>query len=260
MTRNWNEDLSKFEKFLRSIDLKKYTYLRKIKTVEQDLPKNLLPLEIFYKYYWDTTDFKNFDEIFNIYWSDKLNPFIYEFIKKYFYGCSLQFVEEGFKARLYRIWISILTQFHFQYLWNALFSEKIISSADIDMLGIDAIVKLNNIKVAIQIKKISYRREASDRRFSKRQKKLADIIIEVPYLVVDTEELKNKLENPRVRKTTKIKYKNTLKAFNKNFIKLENGFVVFKEEYLKYIYKTILEKLKSSEKGIKMTYEEILTW
>ena len=78
-----------------------------------------MPLEIYYRYYWDSTDFKDFEEVFKIYWHEKLNPHIYNFIKKYFYGCSLQFVEEGFKARLYRIWVSLLTQFHFQYLWNA---------------------------------------------------------------------------------------------------------------------------------------------
>ena len=171
----------KFENFLREIDIQKYAYLRPIKTVEQDLPKELLPLEIFYQYYWDTTDFKDYDEIFEIYCSEKLNPYIYEFIKKYFYGCSLQFVEEGFRARLYRIWMSILTQFHFQYLWNALFVEKLISSAELDMMGIDAIVELNNTKVAIQVKKVSYRREASDRRFTRRQQTHADIIVAVSY-------------------------------------------------------------------------------
>ncbi len=260
MSRDWKGDLKKFENFLRKIDIQKYAYLRQIKTVEQDLPRELLPLEIFYRYYWDTTDFKDYDEVFEIYWSEKLNPYIYEFIKKYFYGCSLQFVEEGFRARLYRIWMSILTQFHFQYLWNALFVEKLISSAELDMMGIDAIVELDNTKVAIQVKKVSYRREASDRRFTRRQQTHADIIVEVPYLVIDVEELKNKLENPRVRESTKEKCRNALDVFNKNFIKLDNGFVIFREKYLKHIYQVILEKIKITEKGKKIAYEEILIW
>ena len=260
MQRNWKRDVKKFEKFLKEIDIEKYAYLRQIKTVEQDLPRELLPLEIYYRYYWNTTDFKDYDEIFTIYWSEKLNPYIYEFIKKYFYGCSLQFVEEGFKARLYRIWMSILTQFHFQYLWNALFDERLVSSADLDMLGIDAIVELNNVKTAIQVKKVSYRREASDRRFTRRQQNYADIVVEVPYLVVDTEELKSKLANPRVKESTKIKCKNALKVFNKNFIKLNNGFVIFREDYLKHIRRLILEKIRTTEKGKKITYEEILIW
>ncbi len=103
MARNWKADLKKLVDFLKNIEVQKYAHLRQIKTVEQDLPRELLPLKIYYKYYWNTTDFKDYDEIFKIYWREKLNPYIYDFIKKYFYGCSLQFVEEGFKARLYRI-------------------------------------------------------------------------------------------------------------------------------------------------------------
>ncbi len=259
MTRNWKKDLTKFENFLGNIDIQKYAHLRMIKTVEQDLPRDLLPLEIYYRYYWDTTDFKDYDDVFKIYWNEKLNPYIYDFIKKYFYGCSLQFVEEGFKARLYRIWMSILTQFHFQYLWNALFDEKLISTPELDMMGIDSIVELNEVKIAIQVKKVSYRREASDRRFTRRQRKYADIVVEVPYLVIDLYELKNKISNPRVKESTKTKLQNALEVFNKNFIKLNNGFVIFKEEYLKHIRKIMFIEIKA-RRGKKITYEEILKW
>jgi len=259
INRDWVSDLAKFERFLESIPIQKYAYLRKIKTVEQDLPRDLLPLEIYYKYYWYTTNFKDFDEIFKIYWKKKYK-YIYKFIKKYFYGCSLQFVEEGFKARLYRIWMSILTQFHFQYLWNALFNEKLTSSPELDMIGIDAIVELNNMKVAIQIKKVSYRREASSRRFTKRQQRYADIIVEIPYLVIDIDELKNKISNPKVREDTKIRIKRALDVFNSNFMKLKNGFVIFKKEYLENIRRIIIEKSRISEKNKKITYDEILKW
>jgi len=266
MDRDWKKDLEKFEDFLKKIDLQKYKPLRDIKTVEQNLPKDLLPLEIYYKYYWKTTDFKDFDEIFQIYWNEKLNPHIYNFIKKYFYGCSLQFVEEGFKARLYRIWMSVLTQFHFQYLWNVLFAEKLISTPELDNVGIDAIVESdNNKKIAIQIKKVSYRREASERKFTKRQQKHADILVEVPYLVIDIDKIRseiNKLEKSKTKsgksENRKEKLENILKLFNENFDRLENGFVIFKEEYLRYIRNVISEKLKTTEKGSKITYNEIL--
>ena len=240
--------------------MQKYAHLRTIKTVEQDLPRNLLPLEIYYRYYWDTTDFKDYDEVFKIYWREKLSPYIYEFIKRYFYGCSLQFVEEGFKARLYRIWMSVLTQFHFQYLWNALFDEKLISTPMLDMMGIDAIAELNGVKIAVQIKKVSYRREASNRRFTRKQQKHADIVVEVPYLVIDPNELRNKIANPRVKESTKAKCKNALTVFNRNFTRLGNGFVIFKREYLEHIRETVLEKLKTSKKGRKIGYDEILAW
>ncbi len=258
MERDWREDLSKFEGFLENIDMEKYRHLRQIKTVEQDLPRELLPLELFYRYYWDTTDFKDFDAIFSIYWLEKLNPHIYNFIKKYFYGCSLQFVEEGFRARLYRIWMSILTQFHFQYLWNSMFEERLSSSAELDMLGIDAMAEMKKHKVGFQIKKISYRREASERRFTKKQQKYVDVIVEVPYITIDVQELKDKLKNPRVRESSKSKYKRLITLFEENFNKLRNGFVVFKSEYLNHIRLTVLDALKHAQRGSKLSYENIL--
>ena len=72
------------------------------------------------------------------------------------------------------------------------------------------------------------------------------------------DELKSKILNPRVRETTKVKCKNALDVFNKNFIKLDNGFVIFR--YLRHIRKIILKKTKTAEKGTKITYEEILIW
>ncbi|NPB02981.1 MAG: TaqI family restriction endonuclease [Thermotogae bacterium] len=258
MSRRWDLELKRYEEFIGSLNLAKYAHLRRIKTVEQDLPKPLLPLDLFYRHYWETTDFKDFDEIFRMYWSERLNPHIYEFIRKYFYGCSLQFVEEGFKARLYRIWMSILTQFHFQYLWNASFSEKLTSTAELDAMGIDALLALDGTRVAIQIKKVSYRREASSRRFTQRQRKYADIMVEVPYLVVDEGELEHKLESSRVREETKEKYRRILAAFRKNFRKLPNGFVVFREGYLRKVREIILRRVSESAAGEKIPYREFL--
>ncbi len=257
MTRNWKGDLEKYENFLKSVNLNKYKHLRKIKTVEHDLPKNLIPLDLYYKYYWNTTDFKEYEEVFQIYWNDRLKH-IYEFIRKYFYGCSLQFVEEGFKARLYRIWVSVLTQFHFQYLWNALFKEKLVSSPELDKMGIDGMVKINNLKIGFQIKKISYRREVSDRRFTKKQQKYVNMIVEVPYLVVNIDEIIQKLESPRVKK--KKEYKKLLEVFNNYFYKYNNGFVIFRERYLKVLKKLVLQKIDGDIKNNeKITYDLVLT-
>ncbi len=247
-----------FEDFLRNIDMQKYSDLRNIKTVEQDLPKELLPLEIYYRYYWDTTEFKDYDEIFEEYWRKKLSPHIYNFIKKYFYGCSLQFVEEGFKARLYRIWVSILTQFHFQYLWNSLFPEKLTSTPELDMLGIDAVFELKGLKVDLQVKKVSFRREASSRRFTRRQRMHADVILEVPYLVVDREELVSKIGSKRVKSANKERYRRMLELFDRNFLKLDNGFVIFKDSYLKNIRDVLIERINGVSKGEKISYEDVL--
>jgi len=256
--RNWKEDLKKFTDFLESLDIERYSYLRRIKTVEQDLPQELLPLDLYYEYYWNTTKFKDFEEVFEIYWKEKFNPHIREFIKNYFYGCSLGFVEEGFKARLYRIWMSILTQFQFQYLWNTLFDEELESSAELDKLGIDAVVTLNGKKVGMQIKKVSYRREASSRRFTKRQQKYVDVIVEIPYIVIDVNELKDKLRNPRVRKENKKRYKQILNLFGKNFNRLKNGFVIFNKDYLAHIHNIILLKTSKVKAKTKIEYNDIL--
>ena len=51
-----------------------------------------------------------------------------------------------------------------------------------------------------------------------------------------------------------------MEVFDENFIKFDNGFVIFRREYLERIYQTILEKIKTARRGDKITYEEILIW
>ncbi len=233
--------LRKYEDFLEGIDLQGYTSLRKIKTVEQDLPKSLNPLPLIYKFYWEEKKFISYEEFFSIYWEENLHS-VMKFVKRYFYGCSLQFVEEGFRARIYRTWISLLTQFHFQYLWVELYGKEypLEASADLDMAGIDSRILVKGKSIGIQIKKVSYRREASQRLFTKKQKKLVDAICEVPYLVIDTEEVNRKLESRRTREETKKRLSSLLSFFKGNFKVLRNGFVVFKESYLEKIEKALL--------------------
>lgn len=228
--------LKKYEKFLAEINIAKYSELRKIKTVEQDLPKSLNPFPLIYEFYWGKKRFLSYEDFFKIYW--KNNPSaIMEFIKKFFYGCSIQFVEEGFRARIYRTWVSLLTQFHFQYLWTELFKDEypLEASADLDLAGIDSRIFVKDKSIGIQIKKISYRREASQRRFTKRQKKLVNAICEVPYLVIDIEEINKKLKSKRTKEKTKENLRSILSFFRENFRVLGNGFVIFRKNYLKKI-------------------------
>ena len=245
---NLESYLKKYENFLEEIDLSKYSTLRKIKTVEQDLPKSLNPLPLIYKYYWEERKFLNYEDFFKIYWNTNLHH-IMDFVKKYFYGCSLQFVEEGFKARLYRTWVSLLTQFHFQYLWVEVFGKKypLEASAELDMAGIDSRITVNGTLIGIQIKKISYRREVSQRRFTKRQRKLVNIICEVPYLVIDIVEAERKLKSNRTKETTKKKLSILLSFFNENFRVLKNGFVIFRESYLSKIEYVLLTADRQEE-------------
>jgi len=236
--------LRKYEKFLEAIPLSRYSTLRKIKTVEQDLPKALNPLPMIYKFYWEEKQFIDYETFFENYWELNIKH-ILKFIEKFFYGCSLSFVKEGFKARIYRTWVSLLTQFHFQYLWLKLFNGRypLEASAELDLLGIDSKISFMGKRIGIQIKKISFRREASQRKFTKRQKKVVDIICEIPYLVINEDELYRKLGSKRTRATTKEKIEGILFMFKTNFRKLENGFVIFADKYLTKVEEEIRKNI-----------------
>jgi len=171
----------------------------------------------------------------------------------------LNFVEEGFMARLYRTWMSVLTQFHFQYLWNSLISEKLESTAELDMMGIDAWFELKNKKIGIQIEKISFRREVSSRKFGKRQQKYVHLIAEIPYVIDDPEELKAKIVSERTGDATKRRCRIQLKLFNESFERYPNGFVVFRESYIQMIYKHIQKRIIALKEG-KISYNEFLSW
>ncbi|WP_219995005.1 TaqI family restriction endonuclease [Thermodesulfovibrio sp. Kuro-1] len=59
------KDLQRFRDFLSSIPLDKYREeLKNIKWVEQDLPKEILPLSSIFRYYWEERNFLNFEEWF----------------------------------------------------------------------------------------------------------------------------------------------------------------------------------------------------
>ena len=98
--------LKAFETFLGNLDLRDYEKkYRPIKTVEQDLPKELNPLPDLYKHYWKpdepTPSFPKYEDFFAQWWDQRLKA-LDTFIRKYFWGCSYQFVRLGFTERLYR--------------------------------------------------------------------------------------------------------------------------------------------------------------
>ena len=199
-------DLKGFRDFLGKIPLSRYRdELKDIKWVEQDLPKEILPLHSIYRYYWDERNFLDFEEWFEQFWKEinenqesrkKLKEF-----KKYYFNRDLEendWFKKGFKARMYRTWISILTQLDFCYMLEYICKKKgknlkLECNAELDMKGID--VKVGEIN--FQVAKITQRKEA---RSGKRKMK----IIQVPYAVFNIEELKRKLESPRTK--NKIKY------------------------------------------------------
>jgi hypothetical protein len=255
--RNTKEsDLYRFRDFLGKIPLVKYREeLKDIKWVEQDLPKEILPLRSIYKYYWEKREFLDFEEWFEKFWreinEDQESKKALKKFKKYYFNRTIKengWFKKGFKARMYRTWISILTQLDFCYMFEYICEKegrnfKIECNAELDMKGIDAKVG----ETYFQIAKITHRKEA---RPGKRKMK----IIQVPYAVFDIEEFQKKIQSPRTR--NKEKYRKLLQAFEKYFDVLENGFVVFKESYAKMIVEN-LEDQEKLEKAINKILKEL---
>jgi len=215
--------------------------------VEQDLPKEILPLASIFKYYWEERKFLKFDEWFEEFWgeintSSESKKALEEF-KKYFFNKSLEendWFRKGFKARMYRTWVSVLTQLDFCYMFEYVCAKEGINlqlecNAELDAKGIDA--KVNNI--GFQIAKISQRKEA--RTVGGKKK-----IITIPYAVFNIEEFEKRVTSPRVK--DKSGYQKALGSFHKYFTLLKNGFVVFKENYLKQIINHIndVEKVRQT--------------
>jgi hypothetical protein len=250
--KNPIEDLAKYRKFLESIPLDKYREeLKNIKWVEQDLPKEILPLASIFKHYWEDRKFLNFEEWFEEFWreintSPESKRPLEEF-KRYFFNKSLDendWFKKGFKARMYRTWVSVLTQLDFCYLFEYICVKEgkdlqLACNAELDAKGIDA--KVNDIK--FQVAKISQRKEARSVGGKKS-------ITTIPYAVFNIEEFEKRVTSTRVK--DKSGYQNALKSFHKYFILLKNGFVVFSEEYLKRIIDNIndVKKVRQTVNGI----------
>jgi len=243
---NYQKLYEEYDKFIRNIDLSKYSNLRDIKTVEQDLPKDINPMKWLYKYYWlPNPKLIDYDKFFNVYWKDIKSMSAYrKFVQKYFWGCCEDFIEIGFKARIYRTWVSFLTQLHFMYLWNSIIDEKVEASAELDMKGVDGRVRIGSHCFDFQVFKISYRKEASERPGKKHRKRKC-FIVEIPYIVEDIDELKKKLLSRRTKEDTKERIRRMVVFFKNYLHKYENGFVVFKRDYVERVYQILRSRPKN---------------
>ncbi|MGB9721333.1 MAG: TaqI family restriction endonuclease [bacterium] len=252
--KNPTIDLNRYRKFLESIPLNKYRKeLKEIKWVEQDLPKEILPLASIFKHYWENRKFLEFDEWFEKFWREintcpESKKALEEF-KRYFFNKSLEendWFRKGFKARMYRTWVSVLTQLDFCYMFEYVCAKEgknlqLECNAELDAKGIDA--KINDI--GFQVAKISQQKEARTVGGKK-------TIITIPYAVFNIEEFERRLTSPRVK--DKSGYQKALESFHKYFYLLGNGFVVFKENYLKQIIDNIndVEKVRQTVNEISM--------
>jgi len=244
--KNPPEDIKKFRDFLSSIPLDKYrNELKDVKWVEQDLPREILPLLSIFRYYWEERKFLDFDKWFDEFWEEintrpESRRALEEF-KRYHFNKALEendWFKKGFKARMYRTWVSVLTQLDFCYMFEYICAKKgknlqLECNAELDAKGIDARVK----DIDFQIAKISQRKEA---RTVSRKKR----VITIPYAVFNVEEFEKRLGSSRVK--DKAGYEKSLKSFYKYFTRLQNGFVVFHENYLNPIIDNIddIEKVR----------------
>lgn len=256
--------LKKFEDFLENIELEKYRReLEPVKTVEQDLPKDLNPLPKIYATYWlpdclpKKATFPNYEAFFSSWWKEHLSP-LDAFIRKYFWGCSYEFVYLGFKARLYRTLVSVLTQFHFAYSWLAYCTLPLEANAELDMQGIDALVTFEEVKVALQVKKETYRTEARESgRFVRRQVQ-TQLVLEVPYTITRPDQWKQKEKRARTDKTRE--QAQLFHFLAENFQRwLRNDFVVFKPDYPRLLEELVKECIEKEYQGT-IEWRETLKW
>ncbi len=257
--------LNAFETFLASIPLERYRQeLMPVKTVEQDLPKDLNPLRSLYAVYWTQLPktFPDYDQFFEGWWRSHLEP-LDRFIRQYFWGCSRDFIYLGFKARLYRTFVSVLTQFHFAYAWKAFCSLPLEASADLDMKGIDALVHYGKLRIALQVKKETYRAEARERgRFAQPKSKEVDLIVEVPYTVTRSEEWRLRVERARSPKKQELyRLFRSVAEYLQRW--LPNGFVVFQADYPRLIERLVQEDASIGKRdfiGWRETIERLSGW
>lgn len=247
MKESERDILQRFEEFLASIPLERYREeLLPVKTVEQDLPRSLNPLPAIYEAYWSDNPqkFPTYEQFFNSWWESNLVA-LDDFVRKYFWGCSWEFVRKGFKARLYRTVVSVLTQFHFRYSWKAYCEASLEASSELDTAGVDAEVNVAGTRAALQVKKETYRAEAGGEGRFARRKHPYPLVVEVPYTLTLPEEWQRRAE--RARSSTRA---SQARLFHFCALRLQrwlpNGFVVFKPEYPIAVERYIHEHLAES--------------
>jgi hypothetical protein len=129
------------------------------------------------------------------------------------------FILVGLKARMYRTWISLLTQLDLAYTWNKNVKEiKMDSDVILDVKGIDTYCDFYGEFIGIQIKKRSQRHEAL--KIIEGEAPIRTINIPYDLNFESDDFLKDKL------------------------IKLNNGFIVFSDNYIYDIYNEIKKIIK----------------
>lgn len=239
--------LNSYRKFLESIPLNEYEKFRIIKYVEQDLPRDLLPQRSIFRHYWHEQNFLDFEPWFEDFWgelqSDAMSLTALKDFKKYYFDKNNDgWFKLGFKARMYRTWTAVLTQLDFCYMLAHVCDKhhrkvKLEANAELDISGVDLRVGAIDFHVG----KITQRKEARSAAVARRNR------IQIPYAVFNVGEYERKSHSSRVSPTNRVGYRNALRAFNKYFLLLQNGFVVFSEHYIDQVVRNLdnPDKLKT---------------
>lgn len=218
-TNNKEEDLKMINDFMGSMDLEKYTHYRGFKTVEENLPKEIHIIELFYKTYWDEKNMMSFEEFWSLYVETyftklqahhlKRNGDVYDIAN----GAWTSYLM-GAEARAYRTWFSLLTQTQLAYGLRAKYkNEEVVMSYELDYKGIDIqIVGKSNL----QVKKSSKRKESL--RIEKN-----DGITLIEYYVPNRADILN----PTTPKRGTLKASIKALMANKSLRQLSNGVVIF---------------------------------
>ncbi|MGI9229329.1 MAG: TaqI family restriction endonuclease [Gammaproteobacteria bacterium] len=210
--------LSRFNAFLSGIDLdslrEKY---RPIKLVELDMPRNVQALSCIYEQYWDKRhEWPDYEDFYEIY-LDSLHSVLEAWRKE------CRFSEEtfylGLPARIYRTWASLLTQIQGGYVAEDIYGKGSVEmNAELDYAQKDMVIKLpDGVDIFIQVKKISWRKDAVRREVSDRKE------IEIFYSVPSTDKFK---QDGEIRKP----FKDWEAEWGDRLEWLDNGFVIFKHK------------------------------
>lgn len=209
--------------FLETIDLDKY---RKEysgnKSVEEDLPKNIQILPFIYEKYWDEREFISFEEFISwvisqiednlIAYNNKRNNFSVHAQPAY------PAFKEGWIARQYRTWASILTQIQFGFCCEEYYpNNKIIMNAELDSQGVDVRV----VGIAdYGVKKVSNRKD-----IIKMKRQESEGVVPITYWVPQQDVIKNPKKKTGEFRKPYLDFKN-----DPRLDILSNGFIVFNKK------------------------------
>jgi hypothetical protein len=220
-----SKGIMELETFLKSLDLDYYRdQYRAIKIVEMDLPKAIWALDSMYQIYWIKREQLSFEDFFAHY-KESLKPELDNFCSKIMM-CESCFYK-GLPARIYRTWTALLTQIHGGMVAESVFGiGNVQMSTELDQMGIDIKVTLDELVASIQVKKITNRKEA---RQSSNRKKIVGMHFDISYRVLSNEvRLKPYKKNGEPKKE--------FREFESEYYKLlSNGFVLFTDKYFREI-------------------------